>query len=210
MPAKRCLIELHYLPSLAWFAAVAGYDEVIIEKHEHYVKQSYRNRCHIRGANRVEKLIIPLTSKSNRTRVTNLHIDYSQKWVNNHWRSIESAYRKAPFFEYYADDLHHALFSRTTFLYELNYRLLEVCLKLLNLKLMLKESLQYEKTVQAGTADLRNQVSPKHSGFIKFIKPVTYTQVFGNTFIPNLSIIDLLFCTGPESLAYIKASRISE
>ncbi|QOI96414.1 MAG: WbqC family protein [Flammeovirgaceae bacterium] len=210
MPAKRCLIELHYLPSLAWFAAVSGYDEVIIEKHEHYVKQTYRNRCYIRGANRVEKLIIPLTSKSNHTRIADLRIDYSQKWLNNHWRSIESAYRNAPYFDHYADDLSHALFSGTSFLYELNNRLLEVCLKLLNLKVTLKESSQYEKTVQPGTHDLRNQISPKHSGLEKFIKPVAYTQVFGNTFMPNLSIIDLLFCTGPESLAYIKTARISE
>ncbi|MCK6616012.1 MAG: WbqC family protein [Cyclobacteriaceae bacterium] len=210
MLAKRCLLELHYLPCVAWFAAVSGYDEVIIEKHEHYIKQTYRNRCHIRGANRVEKLIIPLTLKSNHTRVTELRIDYSQKWLNNHWRSIESAYRNAPYFEHYADAIHQVLFSKLIHLYDLNYHLLQVCLQFLNLKLLLTESSEYKKNLPTGIIDLRNRISPKHSGFEKFIKPVAYTQVFGNTFIPNLSIIDLLFCTGPESLAYIKAVRTSE
>jgi hypothetical protein len=210
IPGNRCLIELHYLPCIAWFAAVHRCEAIVIERHEHFVKQSYRNRCHILGANRVEKLIIPTTLKSNRTLITDVRIDYTQKWLNNHWRSIESAYRNAPFFEYFADDLHAILFGRHVFLYELNFRLLEVCLKLLRLEVSIKESVAYENVPATHTLDLRNQVSPKHSGFQQFIKPAAYTQVFGHVFVTNLSIIDLLFCTGPEAQSVIEASIASK
>ncbi len=204
-----CLIELHYLPCLAWFTAVQSHPEIILEKHEHYCKQTYRNRCHILGANRVEKLIIPVTLSDHHTRISDLRIDYTQKWLTNHWRSIESAYRKAPFFEHYADTFQRALFSKYRFLYDLNYHLLEGCLKFLNRNIQIRESTVYEETPK-GVIDLRNQVSPKHTGFSKFFHPVTYTQVFGNSFIPNLSIIDLLFCVGPESSYLLEASGMHQ
>lgn len=203
MVSSRCLIELHYLPCVAWFTAVHRFEEIVLEKHEHYIKQSYRNRCHILGANRVEKLIIPTTAKHNRSLITDLRIDYSQKWLNNHWRSIESAYRKAPYFEHFADALNRVLFSKPAFLYDLNYQLLATCLRVVNPKASIRESSVYENVVASGTIDLRNQLSPKHPGFEKFLNTAPYTQVFGSAFVPNLSIIDLLFCTGPEAPAII-------
>jgi hypothetical protein len=199
MLSGRCLIELHYLPCVAWFTAVHRCKEIVLEKHEYFVKQSYRNRFHILGANRVEKLTIPTTAKHNHTLITDIRIDYSQKWLNNHWRSIESAYRNAPYFEHFADALQRVLFSKPAFLYDLNYRLLAEYLCTVHPHVMISESTTYDKVPAGGTVDLRNQISPKHPGFKKFINPAPYTQVFGNTFVPNLSIIDLLFCTGPEA-----------
>ncbi|MFN3839160.1 MAG: WbqC family protein [Cyclobacteriaceae bacterium] len=206
MHNTRCLIELHYLPCLAWFTAVHPCNEIILEKHEHYTKQTYRNRCHILGANRVEKLIIPLTSKNNHSLITDLRIDYSQKWLNNHWRSIESAYRNAPYYEHYADAFHNVFFRKYPLLYDLNYHLLEVCLKLLNRGVVIRESTVFEKLPANDVVDLRNRISPKHTGYEKYMQPVIYTQVFSNSFVPNLSIIDLLFCTGPDAGAVIEAA----
>lgn len=204
MEKTRCLIELHYLPCLAWFTSVYSYTEIILEKHEHYVKQSYRNRCHILGANRVEKLIIPLTSKHNHTLIADLRVDYSQKWLNNHWRAIESSYRKAPYFEHYADDLHHVLFTKYVFLYELNVNLLFLCLKSLQIENHVTETSHYEKNPPEHVVDLRNRLSPKKSIVENRIREAAYTQVFGNSFVPNLSVIDLLFCKGPEARMVIK------
>lgn len=198
-----CLIELHYLPCLAWFSAVRRYSTIVLEKHEQFRKQSYRNRCYLLGANRVEKLVIPVSARHNHTLVTDLQIDYSQKWVTNHWRTIESAYRKAPYFEHYAPSLHAILFSRQAFLYDLNYNLLTLSLKWLNLSVRLTESTSYHKQAAEGTTDLRNQFSPKRPIHETYYTPVPYTQVFGNSFVKNLSIIDLIFCSGPEAQKYI-------
>jgi hypothetical protein len=94
----HALIDLHYLPSVAYFAALHGTEKIILEKKEHFEKQSFRNRCHILTAQGVERLVIPLTSKSGKVLITDVRIDYTQKWLNNHWRTLESAYRSSPFF----------------------------------------------------------------------------------------------------------------
>ena len=124
------LIETHYLPSIAYFSALQNVDEVILEKHERYVKQSYRNRTYIVSTQGKEKLIVPLTSKHGKVLITDVRIDYGQKWLNQHWRAIQSAYGRAPFFEYYKEDLETVLFKKTMFLYDLNFELLSMCLNL--------------------------------------------------------------------------------
>jgi hypothetical protein len=210
MTSTRCLIELHYLPCIAWFTAVNSYSEIILEKHEHYIKQSYRNRCHILGANRPEKLIVPITSKHNHTLVTDLRIDYSQKWLNNHWRALESSYRKAPYFEHYADELHKVLFTKWRFLYDLNYNLLFSLLHLLGKEIRVSETILYEKNPSSDEVDLRNRINPKKPANEKNFRWATYTQVFGNSFVSNLSIIDLLFCKGPAARTVIESSAMAQ
>ncbi len=209
---SSCLIELHYLPSVQYFATLAKYQVITIERHEHFVKQSYRSRCLINTSQGPKTLIVPLSGKHNagangysKSLITDVQIDYSQKWLNNHWRSIQAAYAKAPFFEYYADALHAVLFKQYPHLYELNWSLLTLCLKWLKLDIQIQESLAYEKEAGSGVLDLRNAISAKNKGLSKVephFKP--YTQVFGNAFVNNLSIIDLIFCTGPQSLTYLQ------
>ena len=116
----NCLIELHYLPSIAWFAATQPFDTITLEKHEHFVKQSYRSRCRIVTSQGIQELTVPLTGKHGKTLIKDIRIDHRQKWVNNHWRSIVSAYNNAPFFEYYSDALHDTLYKEHTFLFDLN------------------------------------------------------------------------------------------
>ena len=201
------LIEAHYLPSIAYFAAIHQASEVVLEKHEHYVKQSYRNRCHIVSARGKETLIVPLTSKHGKVSISEVRIDYSQKWLNNHWRTIRSAYGKAPFFEHYSDELEGRLFKRTTFLYDLTHDLLSLCLKWLKWEITIKESEKFEKTPSASVFDLRSALNVKDDANLsQFYLPATYRQVFGNTFVANVSVIDLIFCMGPEAPAIIRAS----
>lgn len=196
----NCLIELHYLPSIAWFTATQSFDTIVLEKHEHFVKQSYRSRCHILTSQGVQELTVPLTGKHGKTIITDIKIDYSQKWLNNHWRSIVSAYNNAPFFEYYYDALHDTLYKEHKFLYDLNLELLTICRGWLKLPNIVSETMAYEKIPPAGTADLRNLVNVKKPADCeKFFKPVPYTQVFGQTFAANMSVIDLIFCEGPNA-----------
>ena len=201
------LIELHYLPSIPYFAAICSAEKIIIEKHEHFEKQSYRNRCHILTAQGLERMILPLTSKHGKVLITDIRIDYSQKWLNNHWRTIESAYRSSPFFEYYADALQKLLFRQHAFLYDLNYEFLTICLKWLKMDVTIQESMAYEKIPTEGVVDLRNVIHAKKPQlYAQYFQPVAYPQVFGNTFAESLSIIDLVFCEGPNSRKMVVSS----
>lgn len=202
---STCLIELHYLPSIQYFSSLAEFQKVVFEKNEHFVKQTYRSRCTINTAQGPQRLIVPLTSKHGKSLISDVRIDYSQKWLNNHWRAIHSAYAKAPFFEFYADSLERILFKKHIFLFDLNSELLTMCLKWLKLDVQIEESLAYETFAPPNTKDLRNVFSPKIKPLVNeepSIRP--YTQVFGNAFVNNLSLIDLVFCTGPQALTYVK------
>ena len=113
---KTAQIEVHYLPCIAYFSAVNGFEKVVVEKFEHYQKQSFRNRCYIKGPHQVETLIVPVTGKvmANPSSLTS-GSTISQKWLNNHWRTIQSGYGNAPFFEYYAPELQDILFRKNDF-----------------------------------------------------------------------------------------------
>jgi hypothetical protein len=181
--------------------------EIVLERSEHFVKQSYRNRCRILTTAGVQSLVMPITSRHGKVKITDVRLDYTQKWLNNHWRTIQSAYGKAPYFEYYADDLHAVLFRKIIFLYDLNYMLLSMCLDWLKVKVPVRETLIYEKSASGNVFDLRSVLNPKKPDqCYQFYYPQVYNQVFGNTFVDNLSIVDLIFCEGPHAAAILRAS----
>lgn len=200
-----CLIELHYLPCNQFFAELSKYKTVVIERHENFIKQSYRSRCKVNTSQGIEILTLPLTSKHGRTVITDIRIDHAQKWRNNHWRTIQSAYGKAPFFEFYIDALQKVFFKKHTFLYDFNFELLTLCLSWLKLDIQLQESLAYNKELDLSVTDLRNVIkAKKHASHENPYATYPYTQVFGNTFVNNMSIIDLVFCCGPASLTQLQ------
>lgn len=203
--------ELHYLPSVAFFAAIQDASVLMVERCEHFEKQSYRNRCYINTPHGTITMVIPLTGKHGKTRIDEVRIDYGQKWLNNHWRTISSSYGKAPFFEYYADDLHGVLNRRHEFLYDLNLELLTMCLRWLRREIGIRETLSYEKEYPTDIYDIRNRIHPKDTAYINRIyQPIPYYQVFGNSFADNLSIVDLVFCCGPEASRILSESRRRE
>ena len=100
-PMKRVAVDLHYLPSLEFFAAIADAEELLIFPRDIYQRQSYLNRTRIRLANKVEVLSVPIQGRRPKLPMDQIRIDYSQKWQAVHLRGMQSAYGKAPFFEYY-------------------------------------------------------------------------------------------------------------
>ncbi len=205
---SSALIELQLLPSLEYFCALQPVDHIVLEKHEHFTKQSYRNRCYILAAHGPVRLTVPLRHVPGKSRITEVQIDDSSRWQTNFWRTLESAYAKAPFYEHYAGSLREEIFRDHQFLYAMNKALLSLCLQWLRWSKSISESVDYEKISSAPITDLRGQISAKRNFSLReFYLPQPYQQVFGSNFVPNLSLIDLVFCEGPGASAILNASR---
>ena len=176
----------------------------MLERHENYTKQSYRNRCHVLTAQGVQPLSVPVLrgSSKDKTLITDIEIDYSQKWYNVHWRTIQAAYGRAPYFEFYSDYVREVYARRPKYLFQLNVDLLKLYLKLLKLNKPLIFTDAYQPESAENVLDLRNRLHPKIIPDNLHVKP--YTQVFGKQFASELSIIDLLFTQGPASLSYLQ------
>ena len=196
-----------YLLSTAYFAPISYYSRllsddstVIIEKHENYSKRSYRNRCTIYTANGLLDLVVPVV-KSDKPKipVTEVEISYDTPWQKLHFKAIESAYRRSPFYEFYIDDLMIFFNQRHRYLYQFNMQILRTVCDLIRAPLQIQESAHYIKSVAEGITDLRNSIHPKQNQLTTDSLP-RYTQVFANKwgFKPNLSILDLLFNVGTE------------
>ena len=201
----QILLDLQYLPNTTYFSLLAKADKVTIEKHENFIKQTYRNRAHILTPNGVDSLSIPVIGSQKKIKISEIKIDHSQKWANRHWRAIKSAYGKAPFFEYYADYIKQEIYAEHTTLYELNLSLLTLCLTFLQIETPLEFSSSYQKTLETPILDLRSSIHPKKpfTSSIK-IEYILYQQVFGNSFVQNLSILDLLFAEGSNAGSVIR------
>lgn len=207
----KLLLESHFLPSIEYFCLLHGYDDIQIEAHENFVKQSYRNRCYILTVHGVQRLTIPLTAKHGKVVITNVQLDNSVRWPDNLWRTIESAYANSPYFEHYRDDLRAVLFSGERHLFDLNLKILSMCLTWLGWAKALSVSTSYQP--EPDRNNLRDLISAKQPFTNRSIfHAISYRQVFGNTFVPNLSILDLVCCVGPEAgrLITAGASRLNQ
>jgi hypothetical protein len=208
--SEEVLLDLHYLPGLEYFACLNSFEKICIESHEVFLKQTYRNRCYVLTANKVDILTVPVQTPSGKIPVRDVRIDYSQGWIRRHWGCLQSAYGKSPFFEYYSDDLKAIYHKKPTFLFDLNRELLTLCLKFIGLKKEVTYTLSYQSYVRNTLFDARSLISDKKGpNNFTFYKKTPYYQTFGNDFVPNLSIIDLLFNKGPESRQILTESTIS-
>ena len=204
MANLKMTIDLQYLPSLEYFCAILKNDEIIIEAHEYFGKQSYRNRCIIQTTNKIDTLSIPVQNGNKKVLIRDLKIDYAQDWTRRHWGAIHSAYGKSPFFEYYSEYFKKIMDKKPDFLFDLNLEILTICLKLLRLEKKIIFTENYQKNVEN---DYRGLIHPKRNYQLnKLYQPLAYRQNFGNEFEPNLSILDLLFCQGNQSLSVLKES----
>ena len=205
------LLSLHYLPCIEYFACIMKYERISLEACENYIKQSYRNRCYIKSSQKTEALIVPVCRGNSKVKIREIKIDYDQLWVKNHWRSIQTAYGKSPFFEHYEDLFRQVYEKKHSYLYDLNLDLLTLCLKLLENEVTLSLTDEYEKFPLSPVNDFREVIHPKNSYKNNgFLEPCIYNQVFGNNFAANMSIIDLLFCEGPNARHILLQSAIGK
>lgn len=211
MKKGTLLIELHYLPCIQYFTYLDAFDKIIIDLNDRYTKQTYRNRCRINGANKIEDLVIPIRKSHNNYMLMNeVEIDNNQKWLNKHLRAIQSAYGKAPFFEYYADDFFGIFRKSYNKLVELNKALLTKCLEILDVEYDLEFVENDNGVAENELYDTKNVINPKKTiSGNSIYSPIKYFQVFGSNFVHNLSIIDLIFCEGPQARQIIKKSCVA-
>lgn len=202
---KKAVIELHFLPCIEYFAVLSQFDEIKIEANESFQKQSYRNRCYINTSQGKERLTIPLIKANRHHPIQKVEVDYKEPWHVKQWRSVQSAYAKAPFFEFYADQIWEVFEKEPKYLFELNEALLTLCLSLIGLPIVMSHTDSYQPVQEEGFTDFRGKITPKGSSGIIHAKE--YIQVFGTSFIDNLSVIDLLFCEGPNAIQIIKETK---
>lgn len=204
------LLSIHYLPCVQWFSKLIT-GNVVIEQWENYSKGSYRNRCHIIGANGVLALSIPLEKgKNQQTPIRNVQISYRDNWQKVHWQSIQSAYGNAPFFEFYADDLKVHFEEQKEFLFDFNLGLIQTILELMGMD---NSCISFsDEFIKNPPNDFRNGISPKINKQIEdpHFEAVPYAQVFleKHGFLENVSVLDLLFCAGPEGIGILEGSFV--
>lgn len=207
------LTDLHYLPGLAFFSTVLPYETVWLEAHEHFQKQTYRNRCRIRTAQGIDRLVVPVLAGRSEQKIPmhEVRIDTQVDWAIRHWRAIQTAYGKAPFFPDYAGYFRPLFESRPAFLFDFSYKLLTTCLNLLGVNVHLKVTKNYAEKPPFGVVDARARISTRsEAGPEEGYLPVGYRQNFGEQFFSNLSVIDLLFCQGPEAGSLLRRSVVRE
>lgn len=195
------LLSTAYFPPLFYFSRILHSSQVFIEIEENFQKQTYRNRCIISGANGPLNLTVPVQHPEPKIKIRDLKIAYPEKWNLVHLRAIESAYRNSPFYEYYMDDFQPFFKNTYDSLLEFNTSILKTCLSLLKHKGNIEFTSGFIKNSQEN--DYRYVLTPK-KGIDDFYFP-EYHQVFGEKFgfMPNLSILDLIFNLGPDSKDYL-------
>lgn len=202
---QKVLLSTAYLAPIQYYSKLLSYKEVIIEIHDNFIKQTYRNRCKIYSANGELSLSIPVKKINPKTKLKDIIIDYDTNWQKLHWKSIESAYKSSPFFEYYADDLQPFYKKRYDLLVDFNSDIQKVILGLLEEKVNFIYTDNFLKEENCLCDDFRDKIHPKKIIHDNQFEIKEYNQVFNEKhgFITNLSIIDLIFNEGPNAINYL-------
>lgn len=202
---SNLIVPCFYLPPVKAISEIYANNnnELVIEKFEHFPKQTYRNRAAIYSPNGKLDLIIPVIRGSKvHTVVKDVRISYENNWQRLHWLSLQTSYRRSAYFEFYEDYFAPFYAKKYDFLFDFNLELMQLLLQLLKIKKQVIFTEIYKKEYP-DALDLRKSIHPKQQDETSIVKP--YFQVFEpkHGYFNNLSIIDLLFNQGPNSLNYL-------
>lgn len=200
---QKYLYHSSYLAPVEFYSLLASEKEIYLDKNEFFEKSTYRNRCRIMSANGVLDLIIPVVKGASlRMKMKDVKISAHDNWQQKHWRALNAAYSSSPFFEYYADDFEAVYKKNWEYLWDFNEELQNVVLELIDLEkypILLPKEQSFNEIF-----DIRNKIVPQNnSNFNNF---TSYFQVFESKFgfTPGLSIVDLLFNMGTESILLLR------
>jgi hypothetical protein len=215
------LLQTTYFGPIQWYQKLCSFDRCLIEQYDSYQKQTYRNRCVIATANGQQALTVPVEAwsvecgaRSEKCLMKEVRISDHNQWRRIHWNALQSAYSESPFFDYYADDIRPFFEKKYTFLVDFNEEIRQTICQLIDIHPEVeytKTFLTPHSTLHPSLTDYRSVISAKHPQPDPDFKSEEYWQVFSRKhgFQPNLSILDLLFCMGPESIFYLNNSPLN-
>lgn len=207
MSKGSVLIHPAYFPSIVQMAVVAQADKIVFEADDNYQKQTYRSRAYISQTQGALLLNVPvLNTKGVREKYKDVSVENDFPWQSHHWKSLHTAYRTSPYFEYYEDEIVHLFKEPVNSLFDHNINIHKVLCELLGIETPWSFTEEYFKN-PTEMVDARISINAKADLSITF---PTYIQVFSdrNDFLPNLSILDLLFTEGPNAISYLEKLKL--
>tara|TARA_R110002049_G_scaffold251627_2_gene426006 strand:+ start:3402 stop:4034 length:633 start_codon:yes stop_codon:yes gene_type:complete len=207
---KKSLFATAYFAPAIQYSEYLKADKIYTEIHEHFPKQTYRNRTYIMTANGIFALSIPLAGRKNHSLTKDIKISQAEDWQKLHWKTIENAYQRSPFFEYY-DSKVAELYTKSkhTYLIDFNNEAESIISEILKVELSKENTKTFVPENDESYRDLR-LITPKNRELPELITENSYLQVFADKypFEPNLSILDVIFNLGPESVSHLKQMDI--
>ena len=200
------LLASTYFGPVQWYQKLNQSDCCLIARHDHFVKQTYRNRCVIATTSGLQALTVPIERYEEvHCEMRDIRISNHGSWRHLHWNALQSAYGESPFFEFYADDLRPFFERRWEFLFDFNTAITRKMCELLDVHPQIAFTEAYASAEEEGVTDFRDAIRPKHPLPDDGFRPRRYYQVYEQKhgFQPNLSILDLLFNEGPEAVLYL-------
>lgn len=199
------IFPVYYFPPVSWFAAALQAGDIVLERWQYYRKQQFFNRMEIKSPDKILRLSIPIQKAEEHTPVGLRTIAHDWNWRHDHWKSIESALRSSPYFEYYADRIEAFYKEPVDSLFDFNLAIITMVRDKLKLPIQWTISERYLEPA-AYEEDYREAFNPKGGQMPPWFQPRSYLQVFGEVFSPDLSILDLMCNKGPESERILRES----